>query len=371
MSPTFGTLVQVVPRLPPAVNGLGDYALNLAHQLREEHGIETFFIVADPNWKGKKVIDEFHIDQVSASSENALLRLLYKRAGGQSRILLHYVGYGYAKRGCPFWLVDAMQQWRSTNNKSYVLTMFHETHASGGFWSSAFWLSGLQKKLVVELAGLSDYCFTSRQSSADLICELSGGAQSQIRVLPIFSNVGEPQCLLPLSERCRRLVVFGTLGRRIEVYRRSKDSLRRICSRLGVEEIVDIGRPLDFDIEEVMGMTVRALGEVSAREVSHALQDAIAGVLDYPAELLAKSGIYAAYCAHKLIPVIATYGTASKADGLLPGEHYWVSTSPVEGLDLDVGQAIADKALDWYKTHNLSTHAQVFASHLTSARHST
>jgi hypothetical protein len=36
-------IIQVVPMLPPAIDGLGDYALNLARQLRREFNQETHF----------------------------------------------------------------------------------------------------------------------------------------------------------------------------------------------------------------------------------------------------------------------------------------------------------------------------------------
>ena len=40
-----------VPRLPPAIDGVGDYALNLARQLRKDFNIQTHFIVGNSTWK--------------------------------------------------------------------------------------------------------------------------------------------------------------------------------------------------------------------------------------------------------------------------------------------------------------------------------
>ncbi|MFZ4728709.1 MAG: glycosyltransferase family 1 protein, partial [Pseudanabaena sp.] len=70
-----------------------------------------------------------------------------------SPVLLHYVGYGYAKRGCPVWLVDGIQRWKNLYPDRLLVTMFHELHASGTPpWTSSFWLSPLQKNLVTRLA---------------------------------------------------------------------------------------------------------------------------------------------------------------------------------------------------------------------------
>ena len=41
----------IVPRLPPAIDDVGDYTLNLARQLRKDFIIQTHFIVGNLKWK--------------------------------------------------------------------------------------------------------------------------------------------------------------------------------------------------------------------------------------------------------------------------------------------------------------------------------
>ncbi len=41
----------IVPRLPPAIDDVGDYALNLARQLRKDFNVPTHFIVGNPTWQ--------------------------------------------------------------------------------------------------------------------------------------------------------------------------------------------------------------------------------------------------------------------------------------------------------------------------------
>ena len=89
--------LQIVPKLPPAIDGLGDYALNLARKLRQNFGIETHFIVGDPQWVGENCIEGFPVSQVSTHSAQTLLTLLSNTHS--ATVLLHYVGYGYAKIG--------------------------------------------------------------------------------------------------------------------------------------------------------------------------------------------------------------------------------------------------------------------------------
>jgi len=358
-------LVSIIPRLPPVIDGVGDYALSLARQMRKDFGVETHFIVGDPTRSGADCIEGFSVSQLLAQSSADLFSLLSGK--GQMTVLLHYGGYGYAKRGCPVWLVDAFERWRADDGGRFLLTMFHELYASGPPWTSAFWLSRLQRNLAARLARLSDHCFTSMESYAEKVRDMGLGTHLRAQHLPVFSSIGEPEVLPPsLSERRRRLVVFGTRGRRIQVYLRSAAELNRICSELEIEEILDIGRPLDFDAAQVMDAPVIAYGEVPAQEVGGILLDAVAGVLDYPAEMLGKSTIFAAYCAHRLVPIIAAYGSAAPADGLKPGVHYRLVNSEDEKLSLSVDQLIADNAYDWYQTHTLSIHAQTLAACLAS-----
>jgi len=48
-------------RLPPEIDGVGDYALSLARQLRLDFGIEMHFIVCDPTWAGATEIEDFRL----------------------------------------------------------------------------------------------------------------------------------------------------------------------------------------------------------------------------------------------------------------------------------------------------------------------
>src|ERR1700710_815786 len=108
----FNSLIQIVPSLWPAVDGIGDYALQLARQLRALSGVETTFVVCDPSWPEELWSGEFKAVGLKKRSEKLLLgevlRLLTSQAKSSSRLLLHFSPYGYQRRGCPTWLVAAM-----------------------------------------------------------------------------------------------------------------------------------------------------------------------------------------------------------------------------------------------------------------------
>lgn len=359
-------VTSVITRLPPAVDGVGDYALNLALRLRQDFDIETHFVVGDPTWTGATEIEGFLIDQVSRRSANALLSLLPNAHQQPTIILLHYVNYGYAKRGCPVWLVDGLQRWRSASVNRSVVTMFHEVYAFGPPWTSSFWLSPLQRNLAARIAQLSDRILTSRQDYAKLLHQLSFGKHTQIPSLPVFSSLGEPDWVPPLVERERRVVVFGSPSNRLRVYQESFAQLELTCQRLGIEEIWDIGPSASLTLSTVNGVPVVQLGKRSAAEIGSILLNSLVGFFNYNPDYLAKSTIFAAYCAHGLLPVSPQCSTLP-VDGIEVGKHYWMPDGSTTGVEPQELQAIADNARAWYQTHNLSVQAKTFAALLISA----
>jgi hypothetical protein len=354
------TLVQIVPRLPPATDGLGDYALSLARELQVSFGIKSRFIVCDPTWIGRKEVEGFPIDRLKDRSATSLKSSL-SNSKPFSAVLLHYVGYGYARRGAPVWLVDGLEKWRRDYNETRLLTMFHEISASGPFWTSAFWLSSLQKHLASRLSRFSDVCLTSMQGYAEIISALSRNKHNSIATLPVFSNIGEPEHVpLPLRDRKRRLVVFGGRSNRLRVYENSLAILEEVCRELAIEQIFDVGPPTGFRGSQVNGIPLAQMGQRPAAEISILLSNSIAGFFDYHTAYLAKSTIFAAYSAHRLIPISASCDVM-QVDGLEAGKHYWTATSQEKTLNLSDGQEIADNAYTWYQTHKLSEHVKTFA----------
>lgn len=298
--------------------------------------------------------------RLTERSASKLEECLPLNHNSRASVLLHYVGYGYAKRGCPSWLIEGLEKWKSQTAGAHLVTMFHEVYASGPPWRSSFWLSRAQRNLAARLAVSSDQCISSRQGNADAIQNLSQGKHSRVPALPVFSNVGEPDKTTPLSARARRLLVFGGRRARQRVYQRSSAALSRTCHQLRIETILDIGPPLESVVPSVGGIPVVVAGELPAPEVSRYMLSSVAGFFDYHISYLAKSTIFASYCAHRVIPVGGPYD-APQVDGLEAGKHYWMVDGQAGELSLCNGQSIADNAHAWYQTHNLSVQANLFA----------
>ncbi|HEX6902206.1 MAG TPA: glycosyltransferase family 1 protein [Thermoanaerobaculia bacterium] len=312
-------IVQVVPRLPPPFEGVGTYASALAGTLAER-GIETRFVTGD----GKR-------------TPEALLENLQ----GCETALLHYAGYGYQSRGCPLWLVRGLERWRTPGRR--LVTFFHEVWATGPPWRSSFWLFPAQRRLAARLARLSAALGTSLEIYGELLRHWRDGRE--MAVMPVFSTVGEPVDPPPLAERARRIVVFGGAGVRRRTWGRHLPDLSKAVRDLGAEAVCDVGPPVETPAA-VAGVPVRGLGVLPPEEVSALLLGSAAGFLAYPPAFLPKSTIFAAYCAHGVLPVCAWDG--APLDALC-----WTGSGDP--------QAVASAARMWYAGHSLERQAERFA----------
>lgn len=352
-------MISIVPRLYPAIDGVGDYAMNLACQLRLDFGIDTHFLICDPAWHGSNQLQGFQVTQISTRSAKSFLAQLTNIESNKA-ILLHYVGYGYAKRGCPTWLVNGLEIWNHRCQQAHLVTMFHETSAFGPLWTSAFWLSSRQKHLVRRLVRLSHRILTSKHSYAALLQNFASEQFATIPILPVFSTVGELQNTSSLPERTHRIVIFGGRSNRSKVYKDSLEQLRQGCRHLDIEQIFDIGPALDSLPTDIDNVPITAAGCLSSEEISAILSDSIAGFFSYHPAFLGKSTIFAAYCAHRVIPVSATM-TDLPEEGLQPGKHYALpSQYNTQKMDMALMQAIADHAYAWYQAHSLSAQAKAY-----------
>jgi hypothetical protein len=347
----------IVPKLPPAIDGIGDYGLNLARQLYQDLGWTTHFIVGTPGWQGETEGEFFRVSAVAARSQTALLELL---PAVPAMVLLHYAGHGYANRGCPFWLVQALAQWCQSGGR--LITVFHELYATSPLLSSALLTSPFQKRLATQVMKLSDRVLTNQKQYAEKIDQLSHHQHSAIPTLPVFSNVGEIDQPLSLNQRSRRLIVFGGGGLRTAAYQGSRSALIKACTELDIEEIIDIGSPLKFQPEPIPGVALKMLGVQPLTEINRYMSSAIAGFLNYPSAYLGKSTIFAAYCSHGMVSIVSSKAIPN-LDGLKSNQHYWLSDNE-QPLDVEQAQAIASNAHAWYHTHNLKSQSATFAASL-------
>ncbi|MGD1089240.1 MAG: hypothetical protein ABR955_11015 [Verrucomicrobiota bacterium] len=381
--------------MPPAISGVGDYALLLARELRQAHDIHTRFVVCDTHWKPEDgnqksvvsgqwsvvsgpsiTLDGFPIYHLKERSAEELLRV-FSAPGMPETVLLQYAGYGYEKRGCPLWLLRGLEKWR--NQKSEVrsqkvgsefqlsafslqperrlVTMFHELYAFGQPWRSSFWTSPLQKWIVKSLACSSGHCFTNLQINAEALRKLTSRADADFTVMPVLSNVGEPERLPAWEEREPKMIIFGNVRRRRTIYSEHKTALEKACLDLGLTEIVDIGPPCEIP---QLSVRCRPTGSLPAQEVSREMFSARAGFFALIIEFLGKSSIFAAYAAHGLVPVTYAMNKNAYDDGLKSREHF-VTMDQLSCYDSNQIQQVGANARAWYHSHDACEQAASYA----------
>jgi hypothetical protein len=239
-----------------------------------------------------------------------------------------------------------------------VAVFFHELFATGMPWKSAFWYSQRQKRAVRRIAETCDLLVTNNRSYVDwLTRETVPQSASPIQCMPVFSQVGETQQHIPLVDRDPVMAVFGLGGTRQNAYR-ELSALGTMLEQLGIQEILDIGPEFEPP-GEVHGIPVRRMGVLAATEIARQLSRSTFGFLSYPRMPLAKSGVFAGYCAHGVIPVIARH-FPGQADGLEDGVHVLSPRTATAAQASGLGPC-SIAAWRWYSGHRLHDHAAVYA----------
>jgi glycosyltransferase involved in cell wall biosynthesis len=316
-------LIHITPELPPTVGGVADYTALLSRRLVEQSDGAVEPVLVHAGWQSA---DEIGVDfpvvdlsgECSASALAETTRRLAEEANGRAVVLLEYSGYGYASRGAPLWLARGLRR-VCGNGALPLVTMFHEISASGPIWSSAFWLSSVQRWIVKGLTRIAESAFVNRISGVQEL-ENWFGAPSSVSVQPVFSNVGEPEDRRNITERERTAVLFAGRTEKERLYQSHGSRIRRLLRREELDRLIDIGPP-PRELFEIEG-EVEVLGVQPAAKISQLLCRARMGLTHRRLDLLIKSGVVAGYLAHGVAPVVVSNGGNARDSMLSAGEQY-------------------------------------------------
>jgi len=176
--------------------------------------------------------------------------------------------------------------------------------------------------------------------------------------MPVFSNVGELDKPKRIALRAPRVVIFGGRSLRASIYEMHLRTLMDACERLKIQEIVDVGPPIDQLRTGPLPVVRRGVLEPS--QISELLSDAQLGVLSYPAAYLAKSTIFAAYAAHGVAPLLVDPLSHENEDGLAGGREYISAQARFDG-ECPLS-AVAQAAHSWYSNHNLARSVESYVA---------
>jgi hypothetical protein len=362
-------IVQVLPRFRPNMDGVTDYALQSAQLARDKFGIDTQFLICEPDGQTNDQFDGFAIAHLPEKTAVALFDVLsrivsdlsvcdnLKRGQTTCSIVLQYSGYGYNQDGAPIWLLQALQKFVAKKpHQLSIATIFHELYATSPPWRRAFWYAGRQKRVARILAEISTHGLCTSEYNERIVKKWSPAIN--LATLPISSVIGEPLHLVPWRERPNRLVIFGLPGSRSRSYSNAA-LISKTCKRLDICEIWDIGETLPH-YPTMEGINIVRIGVLGKETLGQALMQCRYGYLYHRPTNLAKSSVFGAYCSHYLVPIVPS-NSRKQSDGLLAGRHFLVAGDNSQ-FDPQCLESISMDAWHWGSAHAAIKHAEWYAS---------
>lgn len=351
-------ILQLVPSFSPQMCGVGDYASILGETLLRDHGVFSRFLVSSPEWLPGMKTDPQRITALHRQSDSALDQQLAHESRDSSGLLIHYSGYGYARRGAPLWLARTAGRFRRTHPNIPLHIMFHELSSLGNWRSSSFWNWPLQQWIVARLTLLaSGTVFTNREDYARQIRGWQSKKVTPVQVLPVFSNLGEPE-QLPSWETNEPAMAF--FGWRIPDSKAPEfiQRLRSAINALGVKKLHVFRHPLPAGTE--LPIPVETHEVLPPDRVSALLSACRYAFSDYNPDFLGKSGLFAAFAAHGLTTILHQ-GVGSLPDGIKVGKQV-LSVADPQTLQNAAGYPeVANHLQTWYRHHDRRTTASVYA----------
>jgi hypothetical protein len=347
------TVLQIVPKIPGTFDGVGDYALIVADKLRQAYGRNSIFAAREfhsqRNVHGFAAIPLDSLDQAESRSNFC-------------DVILHWVNYGYQKRGVPLALLRNLR--KLGTGRGSLVTVFHELYASAPPWRSAFWLRPLQMNICRSIAEISDACIVSSDAALAELERLASG--SRVSVHPVVSNFGEPMLDSDQFNRRNphRWVICGGTVLVEKSIRSFRKVLNRIPAVLSPQELFVLGgtdNPATRAIiAELPGLRCDYQPQIEAEKASRILSSCSFAWIDYfhrPDVLtsaLLKSTAFAAACAHGVVPVLPHSGSVISLHGdQLPGPYF---VDPLNSKLPEIPARIAAEIYAWYQRNASSEH---------------
>lgn len=220
-------------------------------------------------------------------------------------ILLEFTPLSYSKVGLSLPLL--LQLILSRLNGNAVIIYFHELPFANG-WSLKRTLAVTSQRIYCYIAAAISNCSIVNQKSelGWLRWSLPFG---RFYFLPTFSNVGEAESVLRPDQRPLQVVIFGSPGKRRHAHciARQLGGYRKLFGEY--VNVLDIGEPLSP--AEGLPDDVHCLGPLPKADAFAHLLNSRFGFFYSEPHQFSKSGVFAAYCAAGVIPIIATLAPSS------------------------------------------------------------
>ena len=243
-----------------------------------------------------------------------------------SSILLEFTPLAYSRVGLPWGLLLRVLSSRLRGGR--IVTYFHELpFTNGDTWKRQFAVL-LQRGFCLLLAGLSYQIVINQRGGIHWLAWLR--PNSKPIFLPSCSNIGESQHVLLPSARPCQVAIFGSPGKRRHAHHLIAD-LGGYRKLFGANvNVLDIGEPVD--LPSLLQDEVAVMGSLEPSQVlAHLLHSRFGFFYSEPYQF-SKSGVFAAYCAAGVVPIIS-FNTADHSDYFLNIQQLTRQSSLVPNLD--------------------------------------
>ena len=313
-------ITQIVPSLPPARDGVGDYTCRLFETWDDPSPFWSFIVrrgaeesrSLNPGWK---------ISECAADAPGLLASL---EEHDTTDVVLQYAGYGYHARGIPVWLVAGLTRWKEGDATRRLTVMFHELYAQTGPLQSAFWLKPLAKSVVSRLVQLADHSVTSCGEYHDRLLREFHSDPAKTHRISIGPNISpEPGTPTdrpwPLSAGGKlRLLLFGMATTRLWALEAHAELVQTLHAKNLIESITLLGKsgfgPKHAKRFETLRRKVAPDGlwkehyDLAPEPLSRLVLEQDLGLVSNWPGILTKSGVFAVLAAHGVPAVIAKKG---------------------------------------------------------------
>lgn len=346
-------LLHVLPRVPPAVCGVADYAWNLAIELERLEAIKSHFLSAGTSWVDPGPEPRFPVHRLNRMNEHTFSTWMNQKGAEVDAVLLHLSPYGFQKRATPWGLARAWSWLAAEFPERKRAVYFHELFASGPPTTSSFWLQPLQKLILRRIARASSLRMTNRADYARWLDQHALADSVPTQIISVFSNLGELAEPPPLSARTAEMVLFASANHSGEPLKALLDRVLAWAKYLGMNRLHVIGKG-DFPDPKMDGVQLVRHGYLAPNQVSNLLSRCRIGYTAYSPDHLGKSGLFASFAAHGLA-VITQGQTSQLPDGLAHGQNVLCDPLMEEAAEppqLDALQTLASALHLWYESHS-------------------
>jgi len=301
---SVGSLLHVVPTLPPAINGLAGYFQNLWNNWSPPRPRWSVLALDLPNG-GESLLSELQQRKIQPNESDFALGL--SALGGQT-VVLHYVPFAYDPKGGPAWIHRGLMDWkRSTGGK--LVVMFHELFAITNPWRKTFWRSPRSIACFSRTAKLADCWITSNEKYYGQIRIITRGRVGEGVVIPVGSNI-EVASQPEKSYSALTVGIFGLPATRVAAVEAHRDLIVSTVRNEPTSRVLAMGQPSAHNDDRIRKIAAidgwesqLTFASGSDRVISEALSECHFGLVATNIDYLGKSGVCAALAVHGAVPV--------------------------------------------------------------------